>query len=168
MDVRLLDLAAMHPRLLWDEIRTATAAVLLERSGNQTCSCVVEVEGVPGFGTGSLPLAISAEGTDPDHVARLRRTYELSRIVELAAIGVAGLAIHCAGRHEIRDVAIRGTSADYLVDGENHVLEIAGRSRRSDLAAAWQQRRQRLAKRSGYYVCVIEFETPAGRLAFVE
>ena len=58
--------------------------------------------------------------------------------------------------------------ADYLVDDELHLLEVAGRSRGSDLNSAWKQRWGRLSDRlgSGFYVCVAEFETPAGRLAF--
>jgi hypothetical protein len=47
-------------------------------------------------------------------------------------------------------------------------LEIAGRSRKSDFEAAWQQRLLRLAERTtnGFYLCVIEFETLTGRLLF--
>jgi hypothetical protein len=68
------------------------------------------------------------------------------------------------------DIALRGTSADYLVDAASHHLEIAGRTRRSDFGTAWEQRRDRLKERSdaGYYVCVAEFETPAVRLGFVD
>ena len=99
---------------------------------------------------------------------QLQRTYEAPRLVELAAIAIAGLGLYYGGGHEMRDVALRGSGADYLVDEAHHLLEVAGRSRRSDFGAAWQQRWQRLAGRpgSGFYVCVVEFETPAGRLAF--
>jgi hypothetical protein len=102
------------------------------------------------------------------HVVRLRRTYEPSRLVELAGIAIAGLGLYHAGAHEIRDIALRGSVADYIVDEANHLLEIAGRSRRSDFSAAWQQRWQRLSegRSGGFYVCVAEFETPAGQLAF--
>ncbi len=63
---------------------------------------------------------------------------------------------------------LNGGGADYLVGESNHLLEVAGRSRRSDFRAAWQQRWQRLTDRigRGFYVCVAEFETPAGQLAF--
>jgi hypothetical protein len=55
-----------------------------------------------------------------------------------------------------------------LVDDESHLLEIAGRSRRSDLESAWRQKWQRLSDTvgAGFYICVAEFETPAGRLTF--
>ncbi len=101
-------------------------------------------------------------------MVRLRRTYEPSRLVELAGIAIAGLGLYHAGAHEIRDIALRGSVADYIVDEANHLLEIAGRSRRSDFSAAWQQRWQRLSegRSGGFYVCVAEFETPAGQLAF--
>src|SRR4029077_12255406 len=107
-------------------------------------------------------------GVSADHVARLLRTYELSRLIELAGIGIAGLGLYGAGRHEIRDVALRGSAADYIVDEANHLLEVAGRSRRSDFATAWEQRWRRLSegRRGSFYVCVSEFETPACQLAF--
>jgi hypothetical protein len=66
------------------------------------------------------------------------------------------------------DVAVRGSGADSLVDAGRYLLEIAGRSRRSDFEAAWQQRLQRLRERatSSFSLCVLELETPAGRLLF--
>jgi hypothetical protein len=102
-------------------------------------------------------------------LAKVRRTYEPSRLIELAAIAVAAFGLHRAGGHQIVDVARRGSGADYLVDDMRHHLEIAGRSRRRDLDAAWQQKQQRLTVRSGpgFYICVVEFESPAARLAFV-
>jgi hypothetical protein len=73
------------------------------------------------------------------------------------------------GGHEIRDVALRGTGADYLIDEANHLLEISGRSRRGDFTVAWQRRWDRLqGQDGGIYLCVAEFETPSGRLAFRE
>jgi hypothetical protein len=126
------------------------------------------IEDVPGFGTGNARLLIDPAGVPVEKVQRLRRTYDPSRQVELAAIALAGLALHHAGGHEIRDVAVRGSAADYLIDDALHLLEIAGRSRRVDVIAAWEQRWLRLTNRlsHGFYVCVMEFETPSGRLAF--
>lgn len=101
-------------------------------------------------------------------MSRLQRTYESSRLVELAAIAIAGLGLYHGGGHEIIDIALRGSAADYLVGESNHLLEVTGRSRRSDFRVAWQQRWQRLTDRigRGFYVCVAEFETPTGQLAF--
>jgi hypothetical protein len=64
------------------------------------------------------------------------------------------VGLHPAGGHEIRDIALRGSAADYLVDESNYLLEIAGRSRRGDFGSAWQQKWQRLTARmgSGFYV----------------
>jgi hypothetical protein len=89
-------------------------------------------------------------------------------LVELAAIAIAGLGLYYGGGHAMQDIALRGSGADYLIDESNHLLEVAGRSRRRDVGVAWQQRWQRLTGRmgSGFYVCVAEFETPAGQLAF--
>lgn len=166
--VRLIDLTAMHPRLLWEDIIAATVAVLSDSSTETPFPFELTVQDVPGFGSGSLRLAINPVGVSATHVGRLRRTYEPARLVELAAIAVAGLGLYHTGGHEIRDIALRGSGADYLVDEANHLLEVAGRSRRSDFGSAWQQRWQRLSdhRSQGFYVCVAEVETPAGRSAF--
>jgi hypothetical protein len=168
--LHLVDLTTMHPRLLWDDIIAATVAVLSETSAQPPFLFTLTMQELPGFGSAQLQLAIDPIGVATEHVHRLRRTYAPSRLVELAAIAIAGLGLYHGGGHEMRDVALRGSGADYLVDESNHLLEVAGRSRRSDFGAAWQQRWQRLTERmvGGFYVCVAEFETPAGRLAFHE
>ncbi|HJT76901.1 MAG TPA: hypothetical protein VJ739_06825 [Gemmataceae bacterium] len=170
MDValRLTDLLSMHPLLLWDDIILATVAILADRGTPAPFPLELEVQNLPDFGSARLRLLLDPAGVSSDQVARLRRTYEPSRLIELAAIAVAGLGLYHGGGHEIRDIAVRGSAADYLVGEERYHLEIAGRSRRSDLGTSWQQRWERLAGRlgSGYFVCVVEFETPAGRLAF--
>jgi len=166
--LRLLDLANMHPCLLWGEIAAAAAAVLDQRGFHWPCPFPLEIENVPAFGSGRVILEISRAGISAEHVARLRRTWEPDHLIELAAIAIAGLALFAAGGHQIRDVALRGSSADYLVDGKGYLLEVAGRSRRSDFDAAWQTRWRRLSERpgSGFFVCVSEFESPSARLAF--
>lgn len=168
ISVRLVTLRTLHPRLLWDDIIAATVAVLSETRLQSPFPFALTVQDLPGFGSEQLQFTIDPAGVAIDHVRRLQRTYEASRLVELAAIAIAGLGLYYGGGHEMRDVALRGSGADYLVDEANHLLEVAGRSRRRDFGAAWQQRWQRLTERpgSGFYVCVVEFETPAGRLAF--
>ncbi len=123
---------------------------------------------MPKFGTARVNLEISRAGISADHVRRLRRTWDSPRLVELAAIAIAGLALFAAGGHQIRDAALRGTSADYMVDADGHLREVAGRSRRIDFEAAWQVRWARLLERpgAGFYVCVCEFDSPSARLAF--
>lgn len=166
--VRLVDLTGMHPHLLWDDIIAATVAVLSATRSQSPFPFTLTVQDLPGFGSEQLRFAIDPASVAADHVRRLQRTYEASRLVELAAIAIAGLGLYYGGGHEMRDVALRGSGADYLVDEAHHLLEVAGRSRRRDVGTAWQQRWQRLTERlgSGFYVCVIEFETPAGQLAF--
>jgi hypothetical protein len=167
ISTRLTDLADMHPRLLWDQIGAATAAVLADSLATSPFRLSLDLQDVPGFSSGSVWLTIDPAGISGDSITRLRRTYEAPRLIELAAIGVAGLGLYNAGGHVMWDVALRGTGADYLIDETHHLLEVAGRSRRSDFATAWQQRWERLEGRAGgYYLCVVEFETPAGRLAF--
>jgi hypothetical protein len=134
----------MHPRLLWDDIIGATVA-LMSHVAPTPFPFRLTVENVPRFGTAELQLAIRPWGISAKRVNQLLRTYEASRLVELAAIAIAGLGLYHAGAHEIRDIAIRGTAADYLVDEDNHLLEIAGRTRRSDFGSAWQQKWKRLS-----------------------
>jgi hypothetical protein len=166
--VALADLTTMHPRLLWDEISAAAVAVLGSTDKQAPYPVELAVQDIPGFGNGTLALAIEPAGVSPARVARIRRTYEAPRLVELAAIAIAGLGLYHAGGHEIRDVALRWSGADYLIGEAKHLLEVAGRSRREDFKKAWDQRWQRLSQRNGVYVCVVEFETFAGRLGFRE
>lgn len=168
--VRLGDLAAMHPRLLCSETAACAAAVLV---GPQTARVVrvpMECRNLPAFGSAEIVLNIDCSQTNKGQMDRLHRTYEPSRLVELAAIAISGLALYHGGGHEIMDVALRGSAADYLVDASRNRLEIAGRSRRHDLEGAWQQKLARFSQQeaAGFYISVVEFETPAGRLAFFE
>jgi hypothetical protein len=171
MDVllRLTDLPTMHPDLLWESIIAAAAAVLGEQGVAPPYPFTLAIENVMGLGSEKCRLLIAPTGVAANQTARARRTFDPSRLVELAAIAVAGLALHHAGGHEMLDVAARGSAADYLVDRAGHHLEIAGRSRRSDLEVAWRQRWERLQERGGggFYLCVTEFEGATGRLAFV-
>jgi hypothetical protein len=47
-------------------------------------------------------------------------------------------------------------------------MEIGGRSHQSDFGTAWKQKWDNSREREGgrFFLCVIEFETPSGRLAF--
>ena len=55
-----------------------------------------------------LELAIETPGISPLMIERCERTFELSRLIEFAAIAIAGLTLHAAGGHELIDVARRG------------------------------------------------------------
>jgi hypothetical protein len=168
VEARLDELATMHPRLLWSEIAAAAAVVLAGTGPPDPTSVSIDCRDLPGFEHDSLTLNIDGSRVDRSQMERLRRTYESPRLVELAAIVMTGLALYYGGGHEIVDVALRGSAADYLVDSSRNRLEIAGRSRRGDLESAWQQRLSRLAARNadGFYLSVVEFRTPGGRLAF--
>jgi hypothetical protein len=166
--VQLVGLSWMHPLLLWEPIIPATVAVFRQRGMEPPFGFLLAVEDVPGFGTDALELVIDPIGVSVDVVERLQRTFEPSRQIEMAAIAVAAIGLHVAGAHQLIDVSPRGSAADYLVDAARHHLEIAGRSRRRDLDAAWEQKQPRLLEQSerGCYLCVSEFETCTGRLRF--
>jgi len=163
--VSLTALQAMHPQLLWNEI---VVAVLVTASETRVVDVALEYQNVPGFGSDDVTLRIDTSGVSSAEVARVRRTYEHPRLIELAAIAVAGMALYHGSGHEIVDVSVRGTSADYLIDASRQLLEVAGRSSRGDFESAWKQKHARLDDRgqNNYYVCVVEFETPYGRLAY--
>lgn len=164
----LSDLGDMHPELEWQEIAAAAISVMEDCGLESPFRVPLELIDVPSHGSAQILLAIDRSGIPVSRVARIRRTYDSLRRIELAAIALTGLGIYHGGGHEIVDVAMRGSGADYLVDASRHLLEIAGRSRKSDFAVAWQQRWNRLTERrpAGFYLCVVEWETPAGRLAF--
>ncbi len=170
MDVRLAltDLTEMHPQLLWSDLAAAATSILVKPRSSPLVELPFEFQSVPGFGSTEVVLGIDCSDVELRDVERLRRTYEQTRLVELAAIAVAGLALYHESGHEIVDVSLRGSSADYLVDESHRLLEVAGRSRRSDFESAWQQKRSRLEARGqqDFYICVVEFETPFGRLGY--
>ncbi len=165
---RLLDLPILHPRLLWETIILAGASVLEGVDRRALYTFLILAGDIPGFGSEELILTIDPSGYDEESIVRLRRTFELARQVELAALAVAALALALSGGHEIVDVALRGSAADYLVGDPPSRLEIAGRSRRTDLESAWQQKWNRLSLPSDQpgFVFVVEFETLTGRLGF--
>jgi hypothetical protein len=146
---RLQDLPNLHPRLLWETIILAGASVMEGVDRRAPYSFLIRAEDVPDFGSEGLILTIDPRGYDKESVVRFRRTFEL------------------AG-HEIVDVALRGSAADYLVGDPPSRLEIAGRSRRTDLESAWQQKWNRLSLPSDQpgFVFVVEFETLTGRLGY--
>lgn len=165
---RLEDLPNMHPRLLWETISLAAAAALGEGSDDPDRPFTMHVGNVPGFGSDELVFRIDRGRFSGDSVLRFRRTFEPSRQVEMAAIAIAGLAFGRVGPYEICDVALRGSAADYLVGESRYRLEIAGRSRRTDLETAWQQKWNRLSQLPDRpsFVFVAEFETRTARLGF--
>jgi hypothetical protein len=168
VDCRLQDLPILHPRLLWETIILAAASVMEGADRRAPHTFLILAKDIPGFGSDELALTIDPSGYDEESIVRLRRTFELARQVELAAIAVAALALAHSGGHEIVDVALRGSAADYLVDDPPSRLEIAGRSRRTDLESAWQQKWNRLSLPSDEpaFVFVVEFEGLTGRLGY--
>ena len=166
--VHLDDLSMMHPNLVWDDIAVAAMAVLMNFHHQPPFRIELSIVEVPGCPEDKLRLSIYPGKISATRVNRIRRTHEATRLVEMAAIAIAGLGLYYAGEHQIRDISLPGNGADYLVDAENYLLEIAGRSRRSDFEGAWRQKWERLSAGvgGGFYVFVAEFETPAARLGF--
>ena len=117
---RLLDLPILHPRLLWETIILAGASVLEGIDRRAPYRFLILAEDIPGFGSEELILTIDPSGYDEESIVRLRRTFELARQVELAAIAVAALALALSKGHEIVDVALRGSAADYYPGKKDH------------------------------------------------
>jgi hypothetical protein len=136
----------MHPRLLWDEFIGAAVTILGRHQSRTPFQFDVAVTGVPGFNDDLLQLMIRPPRFSSSWLQRLQRTHEPARLVEYAAIALAGLALYHAGRHVIHKVGMRGSGGDYVVD-EVLLMEVAGRSRRTDFQAAWDDRWQRLVRR---------------------
>jgi hypothetical protein len=116
ISVCVVELTTMHPRLLWDRY-----------SATHTTSpfpFTPTVQDLQGFGSEQLQFAIDPAGVAADQVRQLQRTYEASRLVELAAIAIAGLGLYYGRGHEMRDVALRGSGAAYLVDETHHLFGI--------------------------------------------
>jgi hypothetical protein len=168
--VSLADLPMAHPNLLWRDIRLAAISALVTDGRKNPFNLNLSVQEVPGFDDEILQMTIEPGKFRDADLARVRRTYEAARLIEFAAVAIAGLGLYHAGGHQIQDIGWRGTAADYLVDEEQYPIEIAGRSKRNDLKAAWRQKWRRLSANMGhdFFVCVVEFETPSGRLAFKE
>src|SRR5712692_7488362 len=104
----LLALSEMHPELEWQEIAAATVAVLEDGGLEAPFQLQLDLIDVPGFGSETLRLLIDRSGIPAERIARVRRTYESPRRIELPAIALAGLGLYHGGSHEIVDVALRG------------------------------------------------------------
>src|SRR5271157_6390906 len=78
---RLQDLPNLHPRLLWETIGLAAAAVLAGVGGQPPYPFVLHAENIPGFGGGELMLAIDPGPFGDDSILRLRRTFDLARVI---------------------------------------------------------------------------------------
>src|SRR5262245_56910795 len=98
---RLIDLAEQHSGLLWETIVTTAVAVLSEPGRESPYAFSMAVDGVYGFGSETVEFLFDGLGIAREHVDRIRRTYEPSRLVEMAAIAVAGAGLTVAGGHEI-------------------------------------------------------------------
>jgi hypothetical protein len=166
--VRFNDLPILHPELSWDHMSAAAVSIFLERGAATPFGFELTVQDVPGFDDDLLKMKIDPGRIADSHVARVRKTYDRTRLIEMAAIALAGLGLYYSGGHVIYEVALRGSAADYLVDEGNYLLEIGGRSRTSDFASAWRIKWQQLLHKAGgdFFLVVAEFEQFTGRLAF--
>ncbi|MEX2174092.1 MAG: hypothetical protein WD872_07000 [Pirellulaceae bacterium] len=135
---------------------------------HKTAIVAVDLTRAPAARGPRLALSVDCEDVSTTDVRRLQRTYGRSRLVELAAVAIAGLAVYHGCGLEIRNVALEGSGPDYLVDPDECHFEVSGRSRASDLAAAWDTRWDRLVAHGygEFGVCVAEFETLSVRLGF--
>jgi hypothetical protein len=165
---RLVDLRRINRRLTWDSHIPAAKAVFDQQGFEPPYRIRLSCEDVPNFGSDETILTIDPEGIADSAVEMIRRTFDVPTLVEMAAIAIAGVVLFHAGGHRITDIAFNPDRADYQVDDEETLLEVAGRSNRRNFRGAWNARWDRLreAEGSGFYLSVTEFQTPATRLAF--
>jgi len=170
LQTQLAYLSDMHARLQWDDIIPATAAVLSKGNELPRATLTCETLDLPLFAGSILQITIDWSDIAKTAIDRIQRTYDSARLVELSGIALAGLTIYHAGGHEIRDIAYRGSSADYLVDDTFNRLEVAARSRKGDMETAWRQREQRLRESGSeyFYLFVCELETMTARLGYLQ
>jgi hypothetical protein len=166
--VSLAELPELHPSLWWDSLIAAAVLALKPRSINNSAFVEFAIESAPNSFNTALRLEIDLGEVSRWDLARLSRTFDSARRIELAAIAIAGLAVYYLGRHRIGDAAIRGSGGDYHLDEGRYLLEVSGRSRRSGLAWAWNECQARLRKCADRPWClvVIEFEWLTGRIGF--
>jgi hypothetical protein len=87
----------MHPHLLWEDIMEATVAILSHTGVQSPFPFELTVEDLPGFGSAQIRLTIDPVGVASGHVSRLQRTYESSRLFELAALAIVGRGLYHGG-----------------------------------------------------------------------
>jgi hypothetical protein len=158
----------MHPLLIWDCHIPATVAVFQSQGFRSPYKMKLSCEDVPGFGTDEVILRIDPSGIGRKLIERVKRTFSFPTLVEMAAISIAALSLNHAGEHQLADMAVLPSRAEYVVGEEGVLLEVAGRSDRSNFNSAWDVRWERLREEHGYgfFLSVTEFETPFSRLAF--
>jgi uncharacterized protein YbbK (DUF523 family) len=96
--VSLSDIPEWHPRLLWDSLLAATAAVLEETQDQPQPRFPLKVVNVPRFDGGDLTLVVNVADVTAAQVTRIRKTFEPARLVELAAITLAAGGPACRRR----------------------------------------------------------------------
>jgi hypothetical protein len=154
----ITDLFRRHPELRWNEAAIALAAVASRR--NVFSEIVFSIEIARGASDlTSIDLTVELTKVSSSAVAAAKRTYDTSRLVEMAAVAIAGLTAYYGLGSELVEVSRRGSGADYLVS-DGRLLEVAGRSRRRDLDSAWRSKIARLVSLGvgPFAVCVAEFE----------
>lgn len=164
---KINDLPLFHPELLWLPFQLALGTVMERSVGWET---VIPIEVDVSFASfESMELVLDGEGLARMDLRKIQKSYEPHRLVEMAAIGLAALALYYACGYRINDIGPYGSGADYLVE-EEYSLEVAGRSRRVDFNSAWREKWNFLQNtlQSGFFLFVAEFETPAGKLAFAQ
>jgi len=90
--LKLTGLPEMHPCLLWNDILAAAVAVVEQDTASRSYPVFLQIQEIPGYGSGEVQLEITVAGVPRGDVAKARRTYASHRLVELAAIAVAGSA----------------------------------------------------------------------------
>ncbi len=164
-----------NPAVVWAAFFINPAIALMDYYRLKPFPCTVVYENIASTlleqTKGEISVAFDwlAE-TFPD-CQRLFQTLQRENIVEYAAVAKAFLLMANLVQKNISEVTLRGSKADYFVEGREYLLEISGTENAEQFASRYGEKvRQLLANPfgKGGYVFVCCFSNQRAKLSFHE
>lgn len=162
-----------NPAVIWASFFINPAIALLDAYRLKPFPCTVAYENIVSamleqtHGETRVEFDWLAE-TFPD-CRRLFQTLQRESIVEYAAVAMAFLIMTNLAQKNISEVTLRGSKADYFVEGRKYLLEISGTESTEHLASRHGEKvRQLRANPFGKdgYVFVCCFASQRAKLSF--
>lgn len=162
-----------NPAVIWASFFINPAIALLDFYRLKPFPCAVAYENIISAMLEQTEGEIGVEfdwlaETFPD-CQRLFQTLQRESIVEYAAVATAFLIMTNLAQKNISEVTLRGSKADYFVEGRKHLLEISGTESAEHLASRHGEKvRQLQANPFGKdgYVFVCCFSNQQAKLSF--